>query len=416
MKQLRCYRLAGLLVMLSLCLGLVAAATGAPTLAHHDGDRLMTDAHLVMNGEVTGDLVATGQYLSVPGRVGGDLLSAATEIQVDGDIAGSLRSASTALALRGRIGRNVTSIAAKIQVSETAVVAGSAYLFADTVVVSGAIHGNLMVYTQRLELSGHVIGDVTLRGTDKSSMPTLLLAPGTVIDGTLRYPEGTAVLRQMETVAGAAGTAEDAIVAAEEVLPAPVSSRESWMERLGLKWGLRLVLSTLLLYLIALGLLRLYPGFFAYPTTCLGTRPAAVFGGGLAFFGILVAGLILLLLVSLLAMLLFNPVVVVSLGLLLAFVFVFSLFLSTLPVALWLGDALQHGRGSIPGALALGMGVLTAARLLLRILGSVSVLAPFVAVAVALGSFLVWIAGTGALLQGVRYHHEKAAIGLRENR
>ncbi len=415
MKQLRCYRLAGLLVMLSLCLGLVATATGAPTLAHHDGDRLMTDAHLVMNGEVTGDLVAIGQYLSVPGRVGGDLLSAATEIQVDGDIAGSLRSASTALALRGRIGRNVSSIAAKVHVSETAVVAGSAYLFADTVVVSGAIHGNLMVHTQRLELSGHVTGDVTLRGTDKAAMPTLLLAPGTVIDGTLRYPEGTVVLRA-EPVAGDAGAVADAIVAAEEVLPVPVSSRESQMERLGLKWGLRLVLSTLLLYLVALGLLRLYPGFFAYPTTCLGTRPAAVFGGGLAFFGILVAGLILLLLVSLLAMLLFNPVVVVALGLLLSFVFVFSLFLSTLPVALWLGDALQHGRGSIPGALALGMGVLTAARLLLHILGSVSALAPFVAIVVALGSFLVWIAGSGALLQGVRYHHEKAAIGLHENR
>ena len=451
MKRMRWMRLICLLGMMLFCVGPMVMASNENTSLLHVGDRFSAEPHLVMEGEVTGDLVATGQIVSVPGNVGGDLLVVSTELHTNGSISGNLRSVSTVLELQGHVERNISSYASRVHFTEIATVNGNVYLLADTAYLAGSVRGNLTVFAQKLELAGHFEGDVTLRGSTNKSPLMLLLHPGTVIEGTLRYPEGTVVLRNRDA-AGAAtngtdgaaggdggsvngtdgaggsvdGTAASAgtdasaaekllpapVVGAEEVVPVSEKQEKGWMKWTGLKWAIRQILSALLLYLTALVLFRLYPGFFAYPARFLRSRPKSVIGSGLAFFGILAAGGLLLLIAGILAALLFSPMIVVAMVLLILVVFVFSQLLSVVPVALWLGEQLQRGRGSIPGALATGMGVLTAIRLLLRILGSVSFLEPVASIVAVVGGFLIWIVGTGALLQGIRLHHEKAAIAI----
>jgi cytoskeletal protein CcmA (bactofilin family) len=397
-----------LLAMLTACLAGPVPATANEFQVPPPDDRFMTDARLVMSDRVAGDLLATGQSLSFSGEVAGDLLAAATDIQITGAIAGSLRSASSSLVLQGGVGRNVTGITSNLLLSQTSHVAGNVYSLSQTATLAGTVRGRVLAHAQRLVLSGHVSGDVTLRGTDANAAPTLVLEPGAQIEGVLRYPEGTTVIRT-QTDNSAAGTAQ---VGAEEVLPTEAPARQKWLDRFGMKQNLRMILSALLLYLVALGLLRLYPGFFTHPTTCLETGLPSVLRAGMAFFGILVAGTLVLALVGLLAMMLFNPLIVMALGLLMVGALVFSLLLATMPVALWIGDVLQRGRASVPGALALGMAVLTATRLLLRLVGAVPALETVAVILSALVGFSVWVAGSGALIHGIRFHHEKAAIGL----
>ena len=441
MKRLRLICLLGMMLF---CVGPMAMASNENTSLLHVGDRFSAEPHLVMEGEVTGDLVATGQIVSVPGKVGGDLLVASTELHTNGSISGNLRSVSTVLELQGHVERNISSYASRVHFTEIASVAGNVYLLADTAYLAGSVRGNLTVFAQKLELAGHFEGDVTLRGSTDKSPLMLLLHPGTVIEGTLQYPEGTVVLRDEDAVgtavngsdgtAGGDGGAVDGtaalagtdatviekalpapVIGAEKVVPVSEKQEKGWMKWVGLKWAIRQVLSALLLYLIALVLFRLYPGFFAYPARYLRSRPKSVIGSGLAFFGILAAGGLLLLIAGILAALLFSPMIVVAMVLLILVVFVFSQLLSVIPIALWLGEQLHSGHGSIPGALATGMGVLTAIRLLLRILGSVTVLEPVASIVAVVGGFLIWIVGTGALLHGIRLHHEKAAIAIADD-
>lgn len=368
-----------------------------------DGDKILGGTQVSNEGEITGDLVLAGQNASMQGIVGGDLLAVGSDLSVSGKVSGSLRSASGNLLLSGEVGRNLTSFSGTATLAENSVVNGNLYLLADSALLQGNVIGKTWVAASTVTLSGTFQGDVTIASMQKGREinTKLIVMPGAVIKGTLHYsgaaepvlPAGASVGKMNFT----------------KVEPANNTDRRSIF---GWKQIVRSLLTVLLLYLTALLLLRMFPGFFTRPAGYLRQNPFSAAGVGIAALGVSVAAVIMSLLFAIVAIFLFKPVVILMVSLLLTTLIVILGAFSVLPVSLWIGNLLTRGRGGVPGALATGLACLTFIRLLLAYLAGLPLVGVGFAVILGLFGFAVWLLGTGAILHTVKLYHESAARGL----
>lgn len=371
-----------LLCCLLIAAGVNPAFSQETTASQAPADKFRSKDHLVVEEVVAGDLVAGGQYVSVQGDVAGDLLAAANELHVAGEVEGSLRSLSTLLTVEGRVRRNVSSVATTIVFAPDSLVRGNVYLYADKISLAGTIAGSVHVYARELVITGRIDGQVTLYPFDgKHRKSSLDVDPGAIVPAGVRVGQTFSSMRA----------------------EAPI-----W------KWMMRQSLSALLLYALALGLFRGFSVLFIHPVHTLESRPARILGAGLALIGILFACLLLLLVAGLLVAFLFRPLVVMVFVALLLFVLIGSFYLSSVPVALWLGHLMTARKGSVPASLALGLGTMTALHMLLKLASSLPRVGAIAAILSALGGFLVWLAGSGVLVLGFRRYHQTATASMQD--
>jgi len=257
------------------------------------------------------NLMAAGGNLSATDLKVGDVIAAGGNVEIGGAIADDLIAAGGQLKLRAGT-----------------TVGGDAVMTGGEIDVAGDVAGALRATAGTVRLAGRVGGDATVMAR------RIELAPGTRIDGALRYrsrdeltiPEGVTVAGPVERLAPLRRMGE----ARERMVPRMIAAG------IGLWIG-----AGLALVVLAAGALAAFPAAMGGAATQLARRPLASFGIG---FALAAAGPVALAILG--ATLIGLPLAAVGGAL-----YVAVCGLAAVIVCLWAGLTLRHRLGR-PGAAA----------------------------------------------------------------
>ena len=353
----------------------------------HESDYIKTGGSIVNEGLIKGDLMGLAQEILSSGIIEGDMLGGAINLELGGEISGNVRAFGEMTRLNGTIGRNVMLYGSNIALGNTSRVDGNVYLFGGIMTLSGVIKGNAHLFGTDITLSGTYEKDVVVHDMTENSSFRIL--PGTVIKGKLTY-KGVADYNFPNGVE----VGEYEYIAIDPVSRQPDRTLSIWA---AVKW----VLTMGLYYLIGLGLYKLFPWFFERSGALIAEKPVAVAGTGVAAFGSIVGGSILLFILLLLTLALFRGIVFLAAAGLLGLVVLIVTLFAGLPVSLWLGNRLLK-RGSLAARLAVGLGSITGVQILLELMSALGGLGLITGIMRFLVHGGIWLFGTGAILQSLR--------------
>ena len=304
-------------------------------------------AYLNERDSLPGDVIVMGRELETTAEIGGDYLGAGGKQTIGGRIHGSVRAAGGEIRVSGSIDRNATIAGGSVTLDSTADIARNAYLTGGNVWVNGTVRGHLLASAGNVVLNGTVGRDVEVRGDE------LRIGPKAVITGNLRYrvPAGKVHIDSAARISG-------------KITALPVSrgwSLTHWLWTLG--------------FLVVGGLVvALLPRFAEKAAETIPERPvrSALVGLGafiLIPFAIFIAAI---------------TVIGLPLAIVMALLYGIVAYLSTVPVAVWVGRLLLGARARVgrQGALL----AFLVGGILVLVVEVIPVLGPIVmAVAVCLG-------------------------------
>ena len=183
---------------------LLLAICAAPLLAREVAesvriDRAVADDVYAAGGAVDalaavdGDLVLVGGRISVGERVDGDVIAAGGFLHLQADVSDDVRIAGGHVVLAGVIGDDAIAAGGSVTLARSAKVGGNAWLAGGRIDVAGGVDRELVATGGRITVSGHIKGNVKLRGE------RIIIVDSAVIDGDLAYSSP----RQAEIAPGA---------------------------------------------------------------------------------------------------------------------------------------------------------------------------------------------------------------------
>jgi hypothetical protein len=221
----------GLLVLLSVLLA--SPVLGAEIIAKDTVviDQDVSDDLYVAAGEITvnatihGDLIAVGGEITINGTVDGDLWAAGGNVRVNGTVTDDVRIAGSDLSLGsgGQIGDDVFAAGFGFEAESGSSIGGDVFVAGYQAVLGGDIGEDVQVAASGLEISGHVMGDVTAEVEEPDPefeqwsfflemnpyIPSRLISPGlhieegAQIEGELTYTSPVTADIPEEAVGGA---------------------------------------------------------------------------------------------------------------------------------------------------------------------------------------------------------------------
>lgn len=322
-------------------------------------DVYMIGETVTVKGKVIGDLMAIGKTVSCGGAVAADLLSIGLQIEAAGNINDDLRAVGLYTDLRGNVGDDALLAGFKVNIAPDSRIGHTAIVAAGQAAVNGHIQGDLLVTGYSCILGGDIQGNVT------ASVAKLQLAPTTRIQGSLIYTSQDPVIIPPGAII------EGEIIHHKPASPAPGSAFAQEGSR---KWAklISMVTWDAGLIIIGLGLLLLVPQTIHAPSRTMTSKPwLACMYGFLWLVGAPVTASV-------------GIITIIGLPLSIAIVFLYlsSLYLSSLPVALWIGQKLFHTQSKPCLSLVIGLLVIS----LLRSLPYVGFIIGTIVLTVGLGS------------------------------
>lgn len=361
----------------------------------YEGDLFYFGGYSFTNdGTVKGDILLLSQTLTNRGSVEGDIIGYSMDANITGDVDGSVRIAGTNANISSKIARNLMIFGNSVLISDQTVIGKNAYIYGGSIKSLAHVKGDTHIYASNVILGGTYEGNVTLNNMGEGT--TLDFTPGTVIKGKLIYKG----LSKPSIPTGVE------IGGLEFVALDPASGQQKPVfDFLTL---FKKLVTLLVYYLFGLLLYKLFPRFFVRTGDFIAAKPLSAVGIGIASLGTLVGSVLLLIIIFLLTLVLLNLSIFAFSGLVIVFFTAVITVFSTLPVSLWLGGRLTRHKGTVPGKLAIGLGVISVIRLAFELLAVV----PSVGFIFGLLKFIlnlaIWLFGAGAILK-VAYEMLKSA-------
>jgi cytoskeletal protein CcmA (bactofilin family) len=256
---------------------------------------------------VPGDAILAGGEIYFSATTAGDYVGAGGNQEIAGRVHGSLRAAGGNVKVKGSVDRNATVGGGNLVVDSTAVIGGNAYLIGGAIRVDGTVRQGVLAIGGGVILNGAIGGDVEI-ATDE-----LHIGPHAQIAGNLRYkvPAKGVHIDKGARIAG-------------KVTSVPVSKRPGLF---GVLWTFGGLLAGLVIVL-------LIPRFVAEASDALQMRPVRSVIVGIA--GLFVPAIAIVIAAV--------TVVGLPLALIATTVLFFLLSMSAIPVAVWIGEKILHGR------------------------------------------------------------------------
>ncbi len=270
-----------------------------------EGDLYATADTVLIEGTVLGDLVASGREVRVRGEVTGDLLAAGQVVVIEGHVGDDARIAGLGLFIKkgATVEGDVFAAGFAFESSRNSRIGGGAYLRSQVAHLGGSVDGEVVGGGGNFEIDGAVRGTVRLEmasGADPSPwlamIPTpeplpsapagLTLGPGARLGGDLVY-----------TSSQEASLDPDAVVSGRIEREAPVAVED---EEAGPPIWVTVLRGLSSLAVVGLLLAGLLPGRLEPWTGELDRQPGTVLLLGLVALPVLLAGSLLLFVISLL--------------------------------------------------------------------------------------------------------------------
>lgn len=318
-----------------------------------DDDLVISGGNVRVLGTVNGDLVAAGGNVFVEGRVRNNLIVAGGTVDITGPVGGSVYAGAGTLNSSSTVGRNFVAGAGTFNARGGSRVGRDLAVGAGTANVAGTIARDVQAGagTLNIEDGARIGGDLIASTNDPR------IAPGAVIVGerTIRAQ------------------------------PADGKDRRGAALLAAFFWRL---FTTLGLLLIGLLTIALFPRATAETTSLLRARPWAS----------MLAGLILLIVVPIAAVIIMVTIIGIPLGVILLMLYFIAVFVAPLFAAIVLGYLIwRKPGGSLYLALLIGVGVYFVLRLI-----------PFLGGLVGLVALL---AGLGALVLALQARRGHPLVG-----
>ncbi len=383
-----------LLAIVIICGGIFAFAYGEnPVISADqtlDGDFITAASDITNEGHVTGDFICAAQNLNNNGTVEGDIIAVvSSHAALSGNVRGSVRILATDINLSGLIERNVMIASEKVVLDHNSNIGRNAYIVGSTILSEGIVRGDLTIVGESITLAGTYEGNVTVNNSSGKYLGFKVL-PGTVIKGKLTYQGADNYELPADVIAGEY----------EFIRTEPSNSEQA---KPGLSPGkvIKQIITMLIFYLFALMIYKLFPRFFVKSGELIRTQPLNAAGVGVATFGCLAGGGILLILLLILIVLISNLSVLGYLLLIYIFIIAMAGLLATIPVSMWLGNIVSNGKSKAPGSLIKGLAIITFARLLLDYLKTLNSVSGIAGVVLFIINAAIWVFGTGAVIKTI---------------
>jgi cytoskeletal protein CcmA (bactofilin family) len=299
-------------------------------------DLIVTAEHTRIDGDVDGDLIVFSRSITVNGRVKGDVLAFGQEVYINGPVDGNVRAFAQSLDLNSTVGKNVMAWAHGVDMDEKARVGGTMTLGSANTQLDGHVAGDLLAFTEVLDMNGSVGGNNVIRGQ------RLRIGPNARIGGEVRYRGG----RQPVVASGAILASPIEILARARPRPNYVSPGFYWRQILS--WGAAV--------LFGLALLLIAPAFFKNVENS-SNRFGLSLGLGLLFLVTIPVAVIVACL----------TIVGLGIGITTLFAYLIAIYAAQVFIGEWLGERLLGpgvGTGAAIGRLALGLAILHLLRLI----------------------------------------------------
>jgi len=125
------------------------------------GDYFATGSSVEISGTVDGDAyVAAGQVI-IDGVIKGDLLILCGGAEISGEVLGNIRVLGGQVTVSGNVERSATLIAGNVQLSPLSEINGNVVMAAGNADTLGKINGNAKILASNVRFSSHVNGNVT---------------------------------------------------------------------------------------------------------------------------------------------------------------------------------------------------------------------------------------------------------------
>jgi cytoskeletal protein CcmA (bactofilin family) len=316
-----------------------------------DEDVYIAGSNITINGTINGDLVAAGGTITVNGTIDGSVLAACGTFNLNGKVNSSVRCATGAINIDGEIGKDLVVAAGDLNMADSAIVEGDILLGANTATISGTVMGDIDAAVSRLTLSSSAN-----------------------ITGYLSYTSDNEVNKESGAQIGGEVTHK---------LPPRSNPFITW------------IITFLMALVTGIVIILIFPRRTTAITDSIRTRPWSSLGWGA----------LILFLTPVAIMILLITVVGIPLGLIALLLYGAAIYLSQIPIALFIGRWTigylreVRGRALLVAAFATGLLVLTLLTLI-----------PYV-------GFAIWVAtalfGLGGLVISIKEKSLPLAGGQR---
>lgn len=322
-------------------------------------DVYMIGETITIKGKVIGDLLSIGKTISSTGAVAADFLAMGLHIEAAGNINDDFRALGLQTDLRGNVGDDVVLAGFKVHISPDSRIGHTAIVAAGQSIINGHVQGDVIVTGYDCILGGSIQGNVT------ASVAKLQLSPTTHIKGSLLYSSQDPVIIPPGAVI------EGEIIHQQPTSPThmfffPLEGSRQWVKLIGMvTWDAGLIM-------VGICLLLLLPQTIQISSRTMTSKPwLACLYGFLWLVGAPVT-----------ASLGIVTIVGLPLSIAIAFLYVSSLYLSSLPVAFWIGQKIFRTQAKPYLSLITGVLVIS----LLRSLPYVGFIIGTIILTVGLGS------------------------------
>jgi len=310
-----------------------------------DGDLYLAGRSVSSAAVIDGDVFAGGQTVSIAGQVDGGLTAAGQTVLVSADVSRGVRVGGSTVDITGAIGRDLLVASSTFVLNPEASVGGDLLIGAAMAMLKGDIAGDISGGCEKLVI------DCSVGGNVKVEVGTLEIRPGAVIQGNLDYTSAEQADIPAGVVKGTVTFTER--VGGDSARDPRVLGPLAFFA--GLTWK---VIAYLMAFLTGLILILLAPWRMAGAATSIRTETGPVAGyGAIALFVTPLAAIVVC-----------ATVVGLPLGIIALLLWGILLYLSQIPVSLFIGHAILgrnrplESKGYMIGCLALGLLLLTLAR------------------------------------------------------
>lgn len=314
---------------------------GDPNYTLQAGQEVKTDLivaaeHTRIDGDVDGDLIVSSRSLTVNGHVKGDVLAFGQEVHVNGPVDGNVRAFAQALTVNSVIGKNVMAWTREVNLDEKARVGGTMTLGSADTDLDGHVNGDLLAFTEVLDMNGSLGGNALIRGQ------RLRIGPNADVAGLIRYRGG----RQPEVASGAKLASPVQVLTRVRPIPNYASAAYYWRQILS--WGAA--------FLFGLVLFFIAPAFFRDVENA-----SKRFGVSLGL------GLLFLVAIPVAAIVACLTIVGLGVGITTFLVYMIAIYAAQVFIGEWLGEKIlgaSTGAAAAMGRLALGLAILHLLRMI----------------------------------------------------
>lgn len=170
-----------------------------------EGNLYFQAKSVTIEGQVWGDVIGVSPNLQINGQVKGDVLAIAQNINITGKVDGDLRIISNTTNISGNISKNINFLGESLVLTESSSAGQDILLASVNSEFNGKVAGNIHGTSNNVLIRGEVSKDINLtidQTKRKKYLNTLKIEEPAVVMGSLNYKAGNNALITSENIKG----------------------------------------------------------------------------------------------------------------------------------------------------------------------------------------------------------------------